>query len=203
MKTCTRCGQEFPRDGFYKNRTRKDGLTDWCKECSKEATRLQHLRDPEAHRRRARAWFQANKDRCRENKRRWEASRPPESREERNRRQRERYRCDPEFRERVLARSRARLLENPDYGRAKTARRRAMLRGRPAEFINPQHIYERDGGKCHICHRRVSRGDFHIDHLIPVSQGGANVASNVALAHPFCNVSRGAGRIPAQLRLVG
>jgi 5-methylcytosine-specific restriction endonuclease McrA len=39
-----------------------------------------------------------------------------------------------------------------------------------------------------------------IDHLIPVSKGGADVPENVALAHRSCNCARG-NRGAVQLRL--
>jgi HNH endonuclease len=41
-----------------------------------------------------------------------------------------------------------------------------------------------------------------LDHLIPLSRGGTHEPANVSLAHLRCNVSRGAGRKPAQLWLI-
>lgn len=35
-KTCTRCGKVKSSSEFSRNRGRKDGLFDWCKECHKE-----------------------------------------------------------------------------------------------------------------------------------------------------------------------
>lgn len=82
-------------------------------------------------------------------------------------------------------------------------RRRALLRNAPViEKIDRLAIYERDGGKCHICHRVVSRRTFSIDHLIPLVSGGSHSYINVALAHISCNKRRGPGRLPAQLRLI-
>lgn len=67
--------------------------------------------------------------------------------------------------------------------------------------INRLEIYHRDGGICHLCHRKVSPKHFSLDHLIPLSKGGLHIPSNVALAHTKCNNLRGPGRWPAQLRL--
>lgn len=33
MKTCTRCGMEYPGDQFYANKRTKDGLHQYCKGC--------------------------------------------------------------------------------------------------------------------------------------------------------------------------
>jgi hypothetical protein len=67
---------------------------------------------------------------------------------------------------------------------------------------------ERDGWRCHLCGKKIPNRphkgrplDPEIDHLIPVSAGGAHVWENVALSHRSCNGSRGADG-PAQLRLI-
>jgi 5-methylcytosine-specific restriction endonuclease McrA len=72
-----------------------------------------------------------------------------------------------------------------------------------------REIAERDGWRCHICLSQVPDrpykarpNDATIDHLIPVSAGGMDVRSNVALAHNVCNSKR-SNTGPAQLRLVG
>jgi 5-methylcytosine-specific restriction endonuclease McrA len=49
----------------------------------------------------------------------------------------------------------------------------------------------------------VKRPDASMDHLVPLSKGGDHSWANVALAHRSCNSKRGAGRLSAQLRLVG
>jgi len=36
MKTCTKCGRELPLSEFSKDKSRKDGLQLWCKECRKK-----------------------------------------------------------------------------------------------------------------------------------------------------------------------
>jgi 5-methylcytosine-specific restriction endonuclease McrA len=40
-----------------------------------------------------------------------------------------------------------------------------------------------------------------LDHLVPVSKGGAHIATNLRLAHLQCNIRRGPGRLDAQLLL--
>jgi len=92
---------------------------------------------------------------------------------------------------------------NRDRVNAYEAARRARIKGSAeTEFIDRAEIYERDGGRCHICERFVWDGDFTLDHLIPLSKGGEHTALNVRLAHRWCNSKRGAGRLPAQLLLV-
>ena len=83
------------------------------------------------------------------------------------------------------------------------ARRRARKhKAGTIEQIDRRDIYERDGGRCHICSRAVRYEEMHLDHLVPLSAGGEHTALNLRVAHPFCNMSRHDGRIPAQLLLV-
>lgn len=83
-----------------------------------------------------------------------------------------------------------------------TAKRRAQKKGADqAEDIDLAQLAKRDGFICHICKGRVLPPDASIDHLIPLSKGGQHIWANVALAHGRCNSRRGAGRLPAQLRL--
>lgn len=82
------------------------------------------------------------------------------------------------------------------------ARRARKLNAPVIEHFSREGIYERDGGRCHICHRLVPRSDFHLDHLVPLAHGGDHAPRNLAVAHPLCNHKRGAGWLPAQLRLI-
>lgn len=65
-----------------------------------------------------------------------------------------------------------------------------------------QRIIERDGFKCRICGKYISTiqdsrrlikmgaGLYHIDHIVPVSQGGRATEENLQLTCPHCNLSR-------------
>jgi hypothetical protein len=55
-KTCTKCGCKKPMGGFHRNRTRRDGFTEVCKECAKQASRQ---------------WYQNNKERALETGKKW------------------------------------------------------------------------------------------------------------------------------------
>ena len=53
--------------------------------------------------------------------------------------------------------------------------------------------------KCGICGERLGVDDeIHMDHIVPVSQGGKSVASNMQAAHPACNMKKG-GAMPEDL----
>lgn len=92
----------------------------------------------------------------------------------------------------------------------KNRRRRAQLRGVESEEYSLQEIAARDGYRCGICGKRVPMGrrcpDVKaptIDHIIPLSEGGNDLRSNVHLAHFGCNSGKCARGGGEQLALVG
>jgi 5-methylcytosine-specific restriction endonuclease McrA len=54
-------------------------------------------------------------------------------------------------------------------------------------------VLERDEGICHICGAVVDENKWHLDHIVPISKGGAHSYTNVATSHPKCNLEKGAG----------
>jgi 5-methylcytosine-specific restriction endonuclease McrA len=56
-------------------------------------------------------------------------------------------------------------------------------------------VFERDDYTCAYCGRRYAARDLTVDHLIPVSQGGAATWGNTVAACPRCN-QRKADRTP-------
>ena len=54
-------------------------------------------------------------------------------------------------------------------------------------------IYIRDGGICMECGKRLTKRGYHVDHICPVSKGGAEWdLSNLELNCPSCNLKKGA-----------
>lgn len=83
-------------------------------------------------------------------------------------------------------------------------RRRAHVNNMPVvDEFTLLDIAERDNWTCHICHKKVTKKTWSIDHHFPVSKPGAiHGRQYVSLAHKRCNAQRGTGRLPAQLRLL-
>ena len=68
-----------------------------------------------------------------------------------------------------------------------------------ADLINSAEVYERDRWVCGICLERVDRRLIwpdpmspSLDHIVPLSRGGAHQLANVQCAHLSCNVRKGA-----------
>ena len=76
--------------------------------------------------------------------------------------------------------------------------RRARKRGVDAERVVAAEVFDRDGWLCGICGGEVDSGlewpdsgSASLDHVVPLSKGGAHTYENTQLAHLFCNVSKG------------
>jgi 5-methylcytosine-specific restriction endonuclease McrA len=102
----------------------------------------------------------------------------------------QRRRGKPEPEAKVAFKSWCRECEAP-YRAARAARRRARVVGRYTAG-DVQVLYERQRGLCVVCGRdfRVTR--YHVDHVVPLAKGGLNVASNLQLLCPRCNLKKGA-----------
>jgi 5-methylcytosine-specific restriction endonuclease McrA len=60
------------------------------------------------------------------------------------------------------------------------------------EAVDALTVLERDDGVCGICGEDIDPTDFHVDHILPLARGGPHVYSNVQIAHPECNIRKGA-----------
>ncbi|MFH9574193.1 HNH endonuclease [Streptomyces sp. NPDC017454] len=73
-----------------------------------------------------------------------------------------------------------------------------MLEGRSNEVFTPLDVHTRDRWSCQLCGSSIDQTiawphpkSPSIDHIIPLSRGGAHALSNVQSAHLGCNSSKG------------
>lgn len=91
-----------------------------------------------------------------------------------------------------------RLESTKDSDAQRNHRRRTAARA--GDDIRKSQVWKRDGGVCHLCGLPADIRAWHLDHVLPLSQGGTHTWDNVAVSHPACNLSKGATP-PAELRL--
>lgn len=89
-------------------------------------------------------------------------------------------------------------------------RGRARFHGVAYEPISLRRVLIRDGWKCGICCKPISRAakwpDLmcpSLDHVVPMSKGGPHLYANVQAAHFMCNSVKSDGSAGEQLRLLG
>ena len=163
-KRCPACAETKAVGEFGVDRKRKDRLTAYCRPCTAAKSHASYMRHREARLEQSKAYRSgvrpARQARAREYYK--------ENKAEIDAKHREYYRDDA----------------NRDAFRDRVARRRVRQAGAPAEKIDRVGVYDRDGGRCHICGRRCRRDSWHMDHIVPVAAGGAHVYENVAVSCP-------------------
>lgn len=78
-------------------------------------------------------------------------------------------------------------------------RKRARVAGARCETVNVFRVFERDGWRCYLCGcdtpkaLRGTRNDNapELDHVVPISKGGAHAYDNVRCACRVCNWMKG------------
>ena len=87
-------------------------------------------------------------------------------------------------------------IEHPDIVAAQIHKRRTRLGG--GGKYTPKELREQFVAQdycCYYCHTPFFNGKleikFHVDHKVPVSQGGSSYISNIAIACPKCNLEKG------------
>lgn len=195
-KRCPHCVLVKGTDQFGKNKRRKDGLQDWCKECRckyretnkeriNQRNRQYYEVNKELFRARSVAYREANKDAMREMGRRYYV----ENKEWINARNREYY---YEHREKSLQGMAEYRVKNRAH--LNVISRNYFARKRQAKgsytFDDVWGMYESQQGLCAYCEMPLF-ATFHVDHMVPLSRGGSNSWTNLAVSCIECNLSKG------------
>lgn len=93
--------------------------------------------------------------------------------------------------------SRSAYIRDRGYARRRNLARRAGASNAASNYTSVE-IFERDGWVCGICDSPIDsaaewpeRGCATVDHVMPLSLGGADEPENVQAAHASCNSSKG------------
>ncbi len=209
-KRCSICAESKLLDEFHGETLGRNGRANRCKPCSSAYHVARRLADPEAAKvrratqyakadktlaaRQHRAWVKANADRA--------ATIEAKSRAKRREQARmasAKWRAENPQRHRRNAL--AWIEAHPDQAAEIRDRRRARKLNAYVAPVSRRAIYERDGGKCGICHKAVLFERMHLDHIIPLSKGGTHEPRNVQVTHQLCN-NRKYSTGPGQPRLL-
>lgn len=211
QKRCSKCKRWLPLSEYAKNRAESDGLQVICNGCRKSyydvdkkraynreyvANNRERVNDyarqyreahPEVKKQaveRGQRHYQNNKERHLEQSRRWHESNPEKVR----RSQRDYYYRNKETR---LENRRRWARQNPDKVAQQNETRRAREAGVAVEEIDYKRIYIRDHDICYLCGGKVKKSERHLDHVIPLSRGGAHSEDNIRVTHARCNLKKG------------
>ena len=169
MKSCSKCKVEKPLDEFYRQRAAKDGLTPWCKQCSKNNAKKNYTDNAESRREQKRGYRCTNYDTINERRRTHYA----ENKDTILTAQREVYATSAHRRESMYQKSR---------------RRRARIAAAVPQRWQKSECSEQ---LCYWCGVDLTTVETHVEHLMPISLGGEAKSYNEAPACKECNLSKG------------
>lgn len=180
MKWCYKCDEWKPLIRFYPDPRYRDGYKGECKDCRNLVNKEWHRNNPEYGREYGRNWRKNNIEKVNQFGRKWRKNNPEKVRA----RQRQNYYNNRENR----------LRHQREWRRANLNEARLSSQVRMAHYLARKHGAEgtfsvdewraiRDyyGNKCLACNEQRP---LTIDHIVPLSKGGRNDASNL---QPLCN----------------
>lgn len=120
------------------------------------------------------------------------------------------WRSQPKNRAKIAETGRAWGQDNPERARAKARRwresnplrartvaenSRARRRSVPGELSGTDLLlkFREQQGRCRYCDKKIGRGragDWHVDHVVPISKGGTNHPDNIVVACSDCNLRK-------------
>ena len=190
MKICPKCMNGKDSLVFYKDKSKKDGLSCWCKSCSTTRYKEWQKDNPEKANASTRKWQRKNSTKSK----RWRV----ENQDKKSAYDRNWYLANQE---RKRATQQKWAEENQDKIRDSSALRRAKKRNAYVAPVDRREIFIRDGGRCHICKKLVNPNKWHLDHILPLAKNGTHEPRNVSVSHPKCNLQKHTTGT-AQLRLM-
>ena len=177
MKTCSRCGETKPIEGFSKGNG-KDGYHSWCKMCAKAYRAAYYETHKERLKAYARKYYEIHKEEQRAVHRKWLEAHEEEQKA---------YRA---AHEEMAACGHKWQQANPEKVAVHWQKRKARKLGAGGSFTAEefQALCEKAGNRCLCC---GSSGPLTIDHIVPLSRGGSNNIENIQPLCQSCNSSKG------------
>ena len=185
MKTCTTCKTELSKDQFHVERKSKDGLRSQCKKCCSFKKKQKYAANPEKVKIAVSLYVEKNHAKVTEYKKEWYQKNRQKIRE----RHAEHYKRNSDhIKEKVQDWKESNLEKVKLIQRSSQARRRAIFRKADgkhnASDIAKLLVLQR--WKCASCFVDLKNG-YHVDHIQPLSKGGANWPNNLQCLCPKCN----------------
>lgn len=186
-KHCTRCNRDLPasREYFHADKSKRDGLNLYCKDCMKAYGDKRKQANPEYFREYSRTQGKAYRNS-----------------EKGKRLAKERVKNN---REKVMASQQKWRVNNPEMARAINLRavaRRAGAEGRHngRDIIE---LYDMQDRRCGYCGMPIIGLDYQVDHIVPLSRGGSDWPENLLIACQTCNGNKATKTLEEWMKIRG
>lgn len=195
VKNCSKCGISKTAADFYKKSCSADGLRSECKACSREYFSA----NAESRKAYAKENYAKNRDSIIAYQREYRelnADRVLAYAKERYL-QTKVQRIDGMRKYRAAFPSKMKIIKaeyrknNAEKVRAADQNKRARRQSRPGSHTagDIKSLLKMQRSKCAVCRKDVSSG-YHVDHIVPLSNGGTNDKLNLQILCSHCNLSK-------------
>ena len=216
MKTCTNCKKLLPLSKFGFNRSRSDGIQGECKDCRNAYSKKWRKTNPdkvkaynkeyrkthhEYYVEKGKEWYRANTEKSYFLTKKWR-----ENNTERANLYARQWKIDnyerhvswravyrDVNREKEARDHKSWVQAHPERCRDYCAKRRALKRNATIEPLPDKYeiaLYEAQHGLCYYCGTSLAETKQHLEHMIPLSRGGAHALSNLVLSCIACNLQK-------------
>lgn len=186
-KYCPKCRCEWSIYKFYPNKSKASGLSSWCKSCNIFCSRNHRIANIERYKSNARKWKVQNPERVKAYNKEWKK----QNRRYLARAQRIWASRHQEYKERQKLLNAKRLpvwrRNNPSKNHEYRIKRARLLVGGTFTKSQWEEIKRRFELACAMCGLREPLIILTVDHIIPLSKGGANEAANIQPLCRSCN----------------
>lgn len=214
-KCCSKCGIDKPLTEFGPRKHGRDGLQAHCRLCGNGYRKTYYYKNQEAEQKKAREYWDRYSEKRRENWQRFAATHQEYNRaryvqyyQENRDRELAQYRewaarNKDHLKQRAkkyYARNKQRMADqfrgwskrNPDQVRLRARRRRARQMGAAGRhtFAEWRDLCTKYGNCCLACGGREPDISLTVDHIIPLSKGGADSIDNIQPLCHSCNSSK-------------
>ncbi len=186
-KKCPQCGLVKDIGEFYKNKSRRDGFTVYCKDCISDNSKEYYERNKDACRERLNKWRKEHAEHVRQRDKAYREANP-DIEFEKQRRYRETHK------EQLYLKGKKYREEHRDYFYNKARERKLSQEAVSDGTVTlelEQFLFDEQNGKCAYCGCDLNESGKHLDHIIPIAKGGLHTANNVHWVCPTCNLSKG------------
>lgn len=192
-RRCNTCQQVKPFSDFNKDKSRKHGISYRCKQCHAKVNEKYYDKSKMAAY--ANDYYWRNRDEINRKARLKRATHPEQSRQYR----RSYYQRN---KTRINLLSNAWRKANKEVGYRSKSRRRARLKKAQQSFYTTQQVLLTYGTDCYLCGKPIDlqaprwtaikgwETGLHIDHVIPIRDGGSDTLENVRPTHGQCNLKK-------------
>ena len=201
QKQCPKCGVVKDINEFYKNKSRKDGYSSWCRNCD-NANNKKYVQNNKEHMReyyKGRYW--KNPEKYRENRRKSNIRNKDTIKESRK----IYYQNNKDLilskdkiyrdkhRDEINTRNRQYYQNHKDEFIFRARERKKRIRETKDGTITKESLdkmYEKQLHRCDYCGCDLYKYGKHLDHIFPLIRGGRHTLSNVHWVCPKCNLSK-------------